>query len=214
MEETEPTPPARSRRRDALLNRERIVDAATELFAERGFSVPVSEIVDAAGVGIGTFYRSFPDRTSLLEELGMRGYAHVEDLLTRVEDEGLVGLVAVRRFLLGHWEIGDRLVLPLHGAPPLVSAAARAARGRIQARVQTFLDQARNAGAIVSDVNATDVILCAALISRPRRGGPTWERALRRHIEVFVAGLGQARAPGDVPVSPDDVEQEFDPRGA
>jgi hypothetical protein len=131
-----------------------------------------------------------PDRTSLLEELGVRAYRHLEALLVQVEQEGLIGLVAIRPFLLGSLDIGDQLVLPLHGAPPLVAPEAAAARGRIQAGLTTFLDQARAAGAVVSDVNATDVILCSAIVSRPLHGGATWDRALRRRIEISVAGLG------------------------
>ena len=191
------------------MNRERIVDAAVALFAERGFGVAVSEIADAAGVGIGTFYRSFPDRNALLEELGIRAYGHLEELLARIADEGLIGLVAIRRYLLDTVHIGDRLVLPLQGAPPLVTAEAVAARRRIDTGLEAFLEQARAAGAAVSDVNATDVILCSALVSRRRARGPAWERAYRRHVEIFVAGLGHGRAPGAELVTQDDVENEW-----
>ena len=54
-------------RADAERNRQRIVDAAKTLFAERGVEVSVEDIAAAAGVGIGTFYRRFPDRESLIE---------------------------------------------------------------------------------------------------------------------------------------------------
>ncbi|WP_410809734.1 TetR/AcrR family transcriptional regulator [Micromonospora sp. 067-2] len=205
----EAAPPARPRRRDALANQDRIVEAAVRLFVERGFAVPVAEIADAAGVGIGTFYRSFPDRAALFEELGMRAYAHIEALIHDIRQEGLVGLIAVRRFLLGGLEIGDRLVLPLQGAPALTSVAAAQARARIDAAVEAFLDQAREAGAVGWDVNATDVILCAALVSRPIRGGPTIERALSRHVELFVSGLRGLCPSPDRPVTQADVEDDF-----
>ena len=58
---------ARPLRADAERNRQRILDAANTLFAERGVDVSVEEIAAAACVGIGTFYRRFPDRESLVE---------------------------------------------------------------------------------------------------------------------------------------------------
>jgi AcrR family transcriptional regulator len=54
-------------RKDAERNRARIVEAAREVFAEHGVYAPVREIARAAGVGVGTLYRRFPDRTDLVE---------------------------------------------------------------------------------------------------------------------------------------------------
>ncbi|MFB7345067.1 TetR/AcrR family transcriptional regulator [Streptomyces hydrogenans] len=73
------------RRTDARLNRERLVTAAREVFAETGPSASLNEIARRAGVGPGTLYRHFPDRSALLsavladriETLG----AHAERLL-------------------------------------------------------------------------------------------------------------------------------------
>ncbi|TDD60336.1 TetR/AcrR family transcriptional regulator [Actinomadura darangshiensis] len=56
-------------RADAQRNRERIVTAALELFAERGPGVSMEEIARAAGLGVGTLYRHFPDRRALVEEI-------------------------------------------------------------------------------------------------------------------------------------------------
>src|SRR3954466_7627668 len=58
---------ARPLRADAERNRQRIVSAAKILFAERGVDVAVEDIAAEAGVGIGTFYRRFPDRESLVD---------------------------------------------------------------------------------------------------------------------------------------------------
>jgi len=41
-------------RRDAAVNRERLLAAATELFAERGLTVTLNDIAHHAGVGVGT----------------------------------------------------------------------------------------------------------------------------------------------------------------
>ncbi|MGW8564902.1 TetR/AcrR family transcriptional regulator [Isoptericola sp. NPDC055881] len=53
-------------RRDAQLNRERILAAARVLFAERDLQVPTSEIAQRAGVGAATIYRRFPTRDALV----------------------------------------------------------------------------------------------------------------------------------------------------
>lgn len=54
-------------RADARRNRERILDAAQEAFAEAGPDASLNEIARRAGVGPGTLYRHFPHRSALLE---------------------------------------------------------------------------------------------------------------------------------------------------
>src|ERR1700684_2420836 len=56
-------------RRDAERNRQRILAAPAEVFSERGLDATLDEVARAAGVGIGTVYRRFPDKESLVSEL-------------------------------------------------------------------------------------------------------------------------------------------------
>ena len=56
-------------RADAERNRQRILDAAADLFAERGLQVSLDEVAERAGVGVGTVYRRFPDREALIDAL-------------------------------------------------------------------------------------------------------------------------------------------------
>ncbi|MBE3009576.1 TetR/AcrR family transcriptional regulator [Microbispora sp. NEAU-D428] len=56
-------------RADARRNRALIVDAAVDLFTARGPEASMEEIAQAAGLGVGTLYRHFPDRRALLEEI-------------------------------------------------------------------------------------------------------------------------------------------------
>lgn len=53
-------------RRDAALNRERILDSARQAFAELGVDTSLENIAKTAGVAIGTLYRHFPSRVDLL----------------------------------------------------------------------------------------------------------------------------------------------------
>jgi AcrR family transcriptional regulator len=59
--------PARSLRRDALANQEKVLTAALRVFLREGRHVPMAEIAAEAGVGVGTLYRRYPNRDALLE---------------------------------------------------------------------------------------------------------------------------------------------------
>jgi len=57
-------------RSDARRNRERLLAAAMSAFTEKGADdISLEEIARRAGVGIGTLYRHFPTRQSLLESV-------------------------------------------------------------------------------------------------------------------------------------------------
>jgi AcrR family transcriptional regulator len=67
-----PLPPVeetRPQRADARRNRERILQAASTAFADRGQDVQMDEIAEHAGVGVGTVYRHFPTKEALVLEL-------------------------------------------------------------------------------------------------------------------------------------------------
>jgi AcrR family transcriptional regulator len=64
---TEPT--TRPLRADAARNRALILQAAREVFAERGLHVTLDDIARHAGLGTGTVYRRFRDREALVEAL-------------------------------------------------------------------------------------------------------------------------------------------------
>jgi TetR/AcrR family transcriptional regulator, transcriptional repressor for nem operon len=56
-------------------NRDRIVDAARVLFATRGFSgAGVAEIMNAAGLTHGGFYRQFESKDALIREASAKGF--------------------------------------------------------------------------------------------------------------------------------------------
>src|SRR5215470_17846329 len=75
-------------RRDAERNRQRILAAAAEVFTERGLDATLDEVARAAGVGIGTVYRRFPDKESLIAEL----FRDRIDALVTVAEEACAAL--------------------------------------------------------------------------------------------------------------------------
>jgi AcrR family transcriptional regulator len=196
--------PRRTLRRDARLNREKILTVAAELMAQRGHNVPLAEIAEAAGVGVGTLYRAFPDRAALLQAMQLRGYNILIAALNRVEESGLTGADAVESWLNERVELGTQLMLPLHGAPPLNDDASIAARGRAVAALERFLADGRADGTVRRDVNATDIIVCAAMISQPLPHSPGWPIIAQRHISVFVDGIRASGRP--LPGPPKDLE--------
>src|ERR1700710_2400445 len=68
MPESAP-PSERPLRPDAARNRQRILDAARVVFADRGLSGSHDDIAREAGVGVGTVYRRFPDKEQLINAL-------------------------------------------------------------------------------------------------------------------------------------------------
>jgi AcrR family transcriptional regulator len=177
-------------RRDAIENREKILRTATELMARRGHNVPLTEIADSAGVGVGTFYRGFPDRDALLDELQRRGYALLLRALARIEAEGLTGADAIEAYLAQCLDIADQLVaLPLRGLRQLPDDAAVGTKNLVLQGIEGFLSQGRADGSVHADVTAQDVAVCGTVIATPLPRGPDWPTAARRHIGVFVRGI-------------------------
>jgi AcrR family transcriptional regulator len=80
---TEPKP----QRADAVRNRERIVDAARELFAECGQATQMDDVARRAQVGVGTVYRHFPTKTALHGELMAAKFRHHAEVARRWASE-------------------------------------------------------------------------------------------------------------------------------
>src|ERR1700722_10791304 len=64
-----PEASTRSLRKDAALNRERLLAAASELFAEHGLEITLNDIAHHAGVGVGTAYRRFANKEEVIDAL-------------------------------------------------------------------------------------------------------------------------------------------------
>lgn len=58
--------PKRRMRLDARRNEDAVLEAAKQVFAVSGVDAPVREIAAKAGVGVGTLYRRFPNRSDLV----------------------------------------------------------------------------------------------------------------------------------------------------
>jgi AcrR family transcriptional regulator len=165
---------------------------------------------------VGTLYRSYPDRDALLHALEYRAYGLLNQILDDVDRRDIPGLGAVREFLARCRAIGDQLILPLHGAPPLITAQAVQARREINRRLDRFIERGRTDGSIRAAVNATDIISFSAFITQPLPHGPDWPLIAGRQLAIFVNGLA-ANGPYEIPgpaVTRQDVETTFALRAA
>jgi AcrR family transcriptional regulator len=171
-------------RADAQRNLGRVLDAAAEVFAERGPDASVDEIARRAGVGHATVFRRFPTKDALISAVvDMR----VTELNT-LADEALTAEdpeAAFTEFVWAAAEIGakqrglDDCFLRCADSPTL--RALREAGARISRRAQ-------EAGAIRSDIPPEEVgELIRAAIRVAGRG--QW----RRNVQIVLDGLQPRR---------------------
>ena len=200
---------ARPLRADAERNRQRIVDAAKTLFAERGVEVSVEDIAAAAGVGIGTFYRRFPDRESLVEAVFAtkleRAAESAREALD-IEDPW----EAFRTFVTGvaRMHARDRGLNDVLLSSDRGRERVAAFRETIQPLAGQLLDRAKAAGALREDVTLFDIAMIhqavGAIADITRDVSPDY---FERTLTLLVDGLARRRTTTPMPVPPPDFEQ-------
>jgi AcrR family transcriptional regulator len=205
----------RGLRRDAEANRERLLAAAVTAMLREGRNVPLATIAAEAGVGVGTLYRKYPDRTALMRALEHRAYGLLNDILDDIETHATrrrwTGLRCIEEYLSRCRQVADQLVLPLQGAPPLVDETAVVARRNIYRRLDYFIERGGVDGTVRPDANATDVIVFTTLITRPVPHSKDWNRMSGRQQRLFLDGMATPN-PRQMPasaVTAADVERGF-----
>jgi AcrR family transcriptional regulator len=184
-------PPVRQRRKDAAANRERVLDAATELVRRDGEKVPMADIAQSAGVGVGTVYRHFPNREALLGALVHRSFGLAVANAQAAAAHPGSALDGIESFFLATLRDRDRFVLPLHGGPNVFTAAARQRQADVRTALRTLIERGHAAGELRADLAPEDLIVTASLLSRPLPATGDWERLARRQIDLFLRGLGR-----------------------
>ena len=175
-------------RADAQRNLERVLDAAADLFAERGCDVSVDEIANRAGVGHATVFRRFPSKDALIAAVVSRQIRQLGAFVEQMSAEREPG-EAFEAFV---WHVAE---LHAHDRG-LHEGYSRCGELRdiaeAKAEVGDLFDglilRAQEAGALRRDVSVDDIstllgstILAARDASDPDR----W----RRYVEVLLAGL-------------------------
>jgi AcrR family transcriptional regulator len=188
-------PTSRRTRKDALQNRDRVLDAATELVRSEGEKVPMAKIAERAGVGVGTVYRHFATREDLLGALVHRSFGlAVENAGAAAAHPGSA-LAGVRQFLLATLRDRERFVLPLHGGPVIFTPATRQRQADVRTALRALLERGQAAGELRADLTPEDLIVAASLLSRPLPGTRDWDALARRQIDLMIDGLDPRRLP-------------------
>jgi AcrR family transcriptional regulator len=149
------------RRKDAQRNREAIMVAARELFAESG-DVPMCEIARRAGVGQGTLYRNFPDRRDLAAAFLDEEMANTERLAAEHADDPDAFFVLLRDVV--------ETIARFHGIGELaredacVGSALERRRRRLAELLKGPLRQAKAAGTLRRDLTIEDVFLIVLMV--------------------------------------------------
>jgi len=155
-----PATRARRLRADAARNREAVVSAAQEVFAEAGLDAPLEEIARRAGVGIGTLYRRFPSREQLISAAlidKITAYADAAEQALAEPDPwaGFTGFVRrICAMQAGDRGLADLLLITLAPGEQLEAVRARANRNVI-----ALIDRAKAARRLRADMVGEDLLL-------------------------------------------------------
>lgn len=145
-------PGSRALRADAARNREKVLRAAREVFAESGYGAPLDEIATRAGVGPGTVYRHFPAKEALFEAVVT---ARVTDLVRDARARAGAGDPGEAFFgFLGRLS-GEAAAK--RDLPDAISVAG-SLREDMFAALDELLSRAQQAGAVRAGVRTGDLI--------------------------------------------------------
>ena len=152
-ERTADAPDARPLRADAARNREKVLRAAREAFAESGYGVPLDEIAARAGVGPGTVYRHFPAKEALFEAVVT---ARVEDLIA--DARGRAGAADPGEAFFGFLARMAEESAAKRDLPDAISIAG-SLREDLHAALDVLLLHAQEAGAVRAGVRTSDLVV-------------------------------------------------------
>jgi AcrR family transcriptional regulator len=185
-----------SLRADARSNRDQIVAAARALVRERGIDVPMKEVADRAGVGVGTLYRRFPDRDALVTAVAAAHLTALAEAAERARREEDAAWPALCRFLReciadGLGATAAALEPSLHAriATDPALAATRDATVEVIARLTR---QAQADGDLRADADVQDVAL-AMTVQIYTRPDQSRDEAVARITALLVNGLRAAK---------------------
>jgi len=194
-------PTGRSLRKDAERNRQRILRAAAEVFRERGLDATLDDVARRAGVGVGTVYRRFSDKETLVAELFQE---RIDELVSAAEkaceaDDPWDGFVSYLEYvattMAGDLGLRQMLLFATYGRDRVAYL-----REQVRPVVDRLVTRAQQAGALRADFSATDVpMLTAMLATVAEYAAPVQPGLWRRYLRLMVDAL---RPDGATPLAP------------
>lgn len=180
------------RRADARRNRERVIAAALEAYAERGLNATVPDIAARAGVGKATVYRSFPAKHDLLTAVAIHLLRQLRERVNAAAAEpdssrALAGLVTYLFRRLRTDQMTAEL-LRSHVIP-----AAETIRRDIRDIIERLIQDAKSSGNIRPDATVDDLdVLVAGCALRLHQNGIVDLAAWDRQAELVLSALRPA----------------------
>ena len=176
-------------RKDAELNRQRIVAVAREVFRDRGLSATLNDVARHAGVGVGTVYRRFADKNQLIDALLDDMIATVETATREalLEPDAWVGLTqALEKVCEQHaLDRGLRELMLGTGTGPQRQAQMRE---RFAPLVGQLVARAKAQGRLRSDILPPDLPLIQLMLGAVTEHFAEPE-LWRRYLALIIDGL-------------------------
>jgi AcrR family transcriptional regulator len=177
-------------RADARRNRERILAAAKDVFAEQGVDAQMDEVAHRAGVGVGTVYRHFPNKDVLIGELVKEKFELFAERAREAlnEDDGWEAFCSLLHRNAEHMADNAAIqdALRSAGAP---WDYAEPSRLELEAVTDKLIKRAQREGKMRKDFRVQELTmlmggLCASM-------GSTYPVPCdwRRHLEILIDGL-------------------------
>jgi AcrR family transcriptional regulator len=192
---TKAQPIAQRLRSDAAANRDRILAAATIAVRRDGERVPMATIAAEAGVGIGTLYRHYPTRPTLLAALTLRSFHLVLQHARAAAQSDKQAPAALQQFFEQTIAARNELILPLHGGPVIHDEQVVAFRAEIRNLIEQVLARGRRERTIRPDATPIDIIITGAMLAQPLPHTDDWDQLARRQARIFIAGLAGTDPP-------------------
>jgi AcrR family transcriptional regulator len=174
-------------RADARRNRERILESARKVFAEYGADAQIDDVARQAGVGVGTVYRHFETKESLLVELlreKFRLFAARSREALEQDGEPFEVLEDLLRRNAKTTASDAAVQHALAGAGEKIWMQAQAEQQELAAVTGELIARARRAGTIRQDVEANDIamLMCGLCSTMGAKPGFDW----RRHLDLVI----------------------------
>jgi AcrR family transcriptional regulator len=156
-------------RADAQRNIDSLLEAAKAVFGTSGVDAPAKEIADLAGVGVGTLYRHFPQRSDLVTAVFQRevdACADAAPALTAAYEPG----AALARWLHRYTEFVATkrgLAKALHSGDPAFDALPGYFMRRLESTLGSLLEAAAASGEIRADISPRYLLYAVANLCLP-----------------------------------------------
>ncbi|MEH3055329.1 MAG: helix-turn-helix domain containing protein [Patulibacter minatonensis] len=179
-------------RADARRNRERIVEAARKVFGEAGNDAQMDDVAAAAGVGVGTVYRHFPNKDALIGELVNQKFIAIGKLLDEAaQADGDKGEALLRSLAKGAEQMEADMATQhaLSGMPrPAVWEMCAMTVAGVNERSAKLIESGIASGSLRPDMTVADIRMLMGGVASTM-ADPSLSGGWRRHLELMLDAL-------------------------